>query len=69
MYVRARLIDGVRQNAILAPQRGIARNERGEPTALVVNRENKVEQRIVVTDRALGDRWVITRAVSSQATG
>lgn len=60
MYVRARLIDGVRQNAILAPQRGISRNERGEPTALVVNRENKVEQRIVVTDRALGDRWVIT---------
>jgi membrane fusion protein (multidrug efflux system) len=60
MYVRARLIDGVRQNAILAPQRGIARNERGEPTALIVNRENKVEQRIVATDRALGDRWVIT---------
>ncbi|ALR20172.1 efflux RND transporter periplasmic adaptor subunit [Sphingobium baderi] len=60
MYVRARLIDGVRQNAILAPQRGIARNERGEPTALIVNRDNKVEQRIVATDRALGDRWVIT---------
>jgi membrane fusion protein (multidrug efflux system) len=60
MYVRARLIDGLQRQAILAPQKGIARNERGQPTALIVNAQNKVEQRIVTADRALGDRWVIT---------
>ncbi|EQB29837.1 hypothetical protein M529_22685 [Sphingobium ummariense RL-3] len=60
MYVRARLVDGVRQAAILAPQQGIARDPRGRATALVVNAGNKVEQRFVKTDRAIGDRWVIT---------
>ena len=65
MFVRARLVDGVRQNAILAPQQGVARNERGEPTALVVNRENKVELRNLVIDRALGDRWVVTSGLKA----
>src|SRR3546814_1687844 len=60
MYVRARLVDGVRQQAILAPQQGITRDERGRATALVVNAHNKVEQRILTTDRAIGDRWVVT---------
>tara|TARA_R110000787_G_scaffold52178_4_gene123004 strand:+ start:4042 stop:4800 length:759 start_codon:yes stop_codon:yes gene_type:complete len=65
MYVRARLVDGVRQAAILAPQQGVARDPRGRATALVVNAENKVEQRFVTTDRAIGDRWVVTSGLKS----
>lgn len=60
MYVRARLIDGVRRQAILAPQQGIGRDPRGRATALIVNRQNKVEQRFVTNDRAIGNRWVVT---------
>src|SRR3546814_19792987 len=44
MYVRARLVDGIRSAAILAPQQGITRDPRGRATALVVNAQNKVEQ-------------------------
>lgn len=60
MYVRARLVEGVQSKAILAPQQGIARDPRGRATALVVNAQNKVEQRVVSADRSLGDKWVVT---------
>ena len=60
MYVRAQIVEGVRQNAILAPQQGITRDPRGRATALVVGAQNKVEQRTVTADRPVGDKWVIT---------
>ncbi len=60
MYVRAQLVEGVRQQAIMAPQQGISRNERGEAVALVIGAQNKVEQRKLVTDRAVGNRWIVT---------
>jgi membrane fusion protein (multidrug efflux system) len=63
MFVRARLVEGVRRNAILAPQQGIARDPRGRATALVVDAQNKVEQRSVTTDRAIGDKWVVTEGL------
>ena len=60
MYVRAQIVEGVRQNAILAPQQGITRDPRGRATALVVGANNQVEQRHITVDRPLGDKWVIT---------
>jgi len=63
MYVRARLVEGTRTQAILAPQQGVTRNERGEAVAMVVGAGNKVEQRTLKTDRAVGDRWVVTEGL------
>ncbi|WP_336962556.1 efflux RND transporter periplasmic adaptor subunit [Sphingobium aquiterrae] len=60
MYVRAQLVEGVRQQALLAPQQGISRDPRGRATALVVGAQDKVEQRTVTVDRAMGDTWVVT---------
>ena len=60
MYVRAKLIEGTRRQAIMAPQEGISRDPRGGATAMVVNAQNKVEQRNVVTDRVIGDKWIVT---------
>lgn len=60
MYVRARLVEGVKRQAILAPQQGISRDPRGRATALVVNAQNKVEQRQVTAERAIGDKWVVS---------
>ncbi len=59
MYVRARITEGVRSNAILAPQRGVTRNARGQATAMVVNSDNLVEARILKTERTLGSDWVV----------
>ena len=60
LYVRARLIEGVRQQGLLAPQAGVSHNERGQATALVVEPGNIVAQRMVTTDQAIGDKWVVT---------
>jgi membrane fusion protein (multidrug efflux system) len=60
LYVRARLVEGVRRDGLLAPQSGVTHNERGQATALVLGPGNVVEQRMVKTDQAIGDKWIIT---------
>ena len=59
MYVRAVLGSGVRQNAILVPQQGVTRDPRGNASAMVVNAENKVEQRVLKADRTAGNAWLV----------
>jgi membrane fusion protein (multidrug efflux system) len=59
MFVRARLNEGIRHNAILVPQRGITRNARGEAIAWIVNQENVVEIRSVNVGQAIGDKWLV----------
>lgn len=63
MYVRAQVESGVERQAILAPQRGVARNEKGEPTALVVAADNKVELRALEVRSTEGEHWVVTRGL------
>jgi len=60
MFVRARLDEGVNNNALQVPQQGITRNPRGDATAMVVGADNKVELRTVTTTQAIGDKWVVT---------
>ncbi len=64
MYVRARLAEGVNPQALLVPQRGVTRNNKGEPTALVVN-AGKVELRKLVAERAVGDAWLVTGGIEA----
>jgi membrane fusion protein, multidrug efflux system len=59
LYVRARLVQGVRKQGLLAPQAGISHDARGEATALVLGPGNVVVQRIVKIDRAIGNQWVV----------
>lgn len=63
MYVRAKLVEGQRSSAILAPQQGIARDPRGRATAMVVGKDDKVEMRQVEVDRAVGDKWIVTKGL------
>jgi RND family efflux transporter MFP subunit len=60
MFVREEIHEGVRQGVVLAPQQGVSHNQKGEPTALVVDPDNTVELRILKTDRAIGDQWLVT---------
>ena len=63
MFVRARLAEGVDPQALLVPQVAVTRDQKGLPTALVVNAEKKVERRQLVTDRAIGDAWLVTSGI------
>ncbi len=59
MFVHAQLVAGLKSEAILVPQQGVTRNSKGEPTAMVVNAENKVELRTIKTERTIGNRWLV----------
>ncbi len=59
MYVRAVLEEGVRENAVLVPQRAVTRNPQGQATALVVNKDGVVELRVLQANRTVGDQWLI----------
>jgi membrane fusion protein (multidrug efflux system) len=59
LYVRARLIEGVLPQGLLAPQAGVTRNERGQAVAMVVGPADVVAQRVVETGQAIGDKWLI----------
>lgn len=65
MYVRAKLVEGQRTQAILAPQQGVTRDARGRATAMVVGADNKVEVREIETDRPVGDKWIVTKGLKS----
>jgi membrane fusion protein (multidrug efflux system) len=65
MFVRARLEEGVNPQALLVPQAAVTRDQKGQPSALVVNAERKVERRQVVTERAVGDAWLVTSGLAA----
>lgn len=65
MYVRATLNSGIKTAAILAPQRAVSRNAKGEATGLVVNNEGKAELRVLTTSRTIGDKWLIEEGLAA----
>ena len=65
MFVREQIEEGRRTNALLVPQVAVTHNQKGDPTALLVNADNKVELRSLVTERAIGDKWLVTDGLKS----
>ena len=59
MYVRAQVGSGVRENGLLVPMQGVARDPKGDTTAMVVGKDNKVEVRPVKVSRAVGSKWLV----------
>jgi membrane fusion protein, multidrug efflux system len=60
MFVQEQIEEGSRTDALLVPQVAVTHNQKGDPIALVVNGDNKVELRTLVTERAIGDKWLVT---------
>lgn len=59
MYVRVTVEEGISDNAILVPQRGVTFNPRGEPVAMLVDASNNAEQRVIAIGRSIGDSWLV----------
>ena len=64
MFVRARVEEGIRPDAILVPQPGVTRNRLGQPTALVLGADDRVELRTLTLDRAQGHQWLVDSGLS-----
>lgn len=65
MFVHAQLQAGINSQAILAPQQGITRDLKGQPTALVVNQDDQVELRAIKASRTIGNQWLINEGLNS----
>jgi membrane fusion protein (multidrug efflux system) len=64
MFVRAVVEEGVKDQALLVPQQGVSRDPKGNPIALVVGKDEKVELRALELDRAMGDRWLVNKGLA-----
>ena len=60
MFVRTTIVEGTAQGAILAPQQGVSRNEKGDPIVYVADAHGIARLRSIKTSRAIGDKWLVT---------
>ncbi len=65
IYVRAIVGTGVRQDGILAPQRGILRGAKGETTAMVLGADDMVAVRVVRVSQTIGDQWLVEEGLAA----
>lgn len=65
MFVRAIVQEGVSEEAILIPQRGVSRNPKGDATVMLVGAEEKVEPRVIKVSRTVGESWLVTEGVKA----
>jgi membrane fusion protein (multidrug efflux system) len=64
MFMRAAVEEGFVEKAILVPQQAVSRDSKGNPVAMIVNGENKVEPRPLVVEREIGDKWLVTAGLA-----
>jgi len=65
MYVRAIVERGIVEQGILVPQQAVSRDAKGIPSVMVVNNENKVEQRILVAEQTVGNNWLVSSGLKA----
>ena len=65
MYVRATIIEGIAHDVILAPQRGVSHDEKGEPTAYVVDKQGIARLRVLTAPRIIGADWLVTAGLQA----
>lgn len=64
MFVRAQLQSGVKTGAILAPQQGVTRDLKGTPSALIINFDSVVEQRVLDATRTVDNKWLVEKGLN-----
>ncbi|MFA4837624.1 MAG: efflux RND transporter periplasmic adaptor subunit [Dehalococcoidia bacterium] len=64
MFVRTVMKEGVDEKAILIPQQAVSRDPKGNPVVLIVDAEDKVQQRMLTIDRAIGNKWLVTSGLA-----
>lgn len=65
MFVRANVPNTRVENALLVPQRAVARQGSAVTTAFVVSADNIVEVRTVDVSRAIGDQWLVKNGLQA----
>jgi membrane fusion protein (multidrug efflux system) len=59
MFVRARIEEGVKEDAFLVPQVGVTHDPKGQAAALVVGPDDKVTAHTLQLRGTSGDQWIV----------
>jgi membrane fusion protein (multidrug efflux system) len=65
MFVRAELVEGIKSQGILVPQRAVSRDERGRPTVMLVGPGNKAQLRPITVGRTIGNNWLVVSGLAA----
>ncbi len=65
MFARIRVVQAVKENVVTVPQRAVTRVQGGMGSVLVVDDSNHAELRMIETDDAVGDKWVVTSGLKA----
>jgi len=65
MFARVKVIQAVRENVVTVPQRAVTRVQGGMGSVLVVDDSNHAQLRMIETDNAVGDKWVVTSGLKA----
>jgi len=63
MFVRATIVEGVEPDALLVPQRGVSRDDKGNPTAMIVDADDTVRSRTLVVSQTIGSSWLVKSGI------
>lgn len=63
MFVRAKVLQGNVEQALLVPQAGVTRNARGQAIVLLVDEAGKVSEQAVKTGRVVDNQWLVTEGL------
>jgi len=65
MFVRATIVEGVDPAGLLIPEQGVGHDQKGQPTALVVNGKGAVELRQLSVGQTVGNKWLVTSGLKA----
>lgn len=65
MFARVRLTQALKDNSITVPQQAVTRGQGGAGSVLVIDDSNHVQVRMIRTDAAVGNKWVVTEGLKA----
>ncbi|QJE98079.1 efflux RND transporter periplasmic adaptor subunit [Luteolibacter luteus] len=65
MFARVRVVQAVKENVVTVPQRAVTRGQGGAGTVMVIDESNHAQIRMIKTDDAVGDKWVVTSGLKA----
>ncbi|MFK8333175.1 efflux RND transporter periplasmic adaptor subunit [Pseudomonas sp. BJa5] len=63
-FIRVRLEQAIKQQGISVPQRAILRDSAGQPRVLLVDAQQRIEERPVVLGGVQDDRWIVSQGLA-----
>lgn len=63
-FIRVRLDQAIKQQGISVPQRAILRDSAGQPRVLLVDAEQRIQERTVVLGAVQNDRWIVSQGLA-----